>query len=1286
MSKKHCPIKDEKYNKLLNKLGILNLYKAWNANNKDKKEGEEWELPTEDSDIVKAVTSHRIEVGYNRDIEKPTNTEFKDGKEIDSKFYTLGDKKWLRLTNFINSFRRKQYDESEDYIQKKADELFTSREGTPITTPLPSSVTENPLNKEETKQDYINRLRANKDYAVMKGNIIHQIIDFVVKGLDSSKVQPLIANINLMVDKFNETYNGVTSEVKLKSFTWLFKTGEGKDQNRLIHLVNLFRKFNINILETDFPNGFIRDTVETEVTVLSDIGIGATLDFLAKKSYGKYVVIDWKTGARVDMDTYVNALMKYGQTKGLNIKDTARNRAKLQVAMQMILFKSKNPEAQFEAGYVGVIPNEYSASKVDKDAQVEAESFIPMIESFFKNEKGQLAQLGLPTKSYEILTKTSKDIFNPKHYSSKPLQRELLTNLLNHLMEGGTTEQYVEKLLDEIAYLTSSSKDFFNDRGVFKDDKDKVEQLMEDVMTLTQDGEFITNGAGELGFGRYILANYTDIDDKSVIWFERIRKQKELIIQGNVIKKMNRFNYLNRAVIKDYKQINSKIAVGGVLNWYDYEQIYGKMFIPVETNKSIKERLIVKSDPEYTSLVKSNPALAKLLDYVNETFQGYLVDKNSFLNQMAYEKDGTKFTHLELQGFNPLDAEGFFPKRPKTQQEFLSDFYTGRSGLGFFKDVKNWLQDKYEDTLTFFKEDTYDAYSKDIILPVKYLGNEYINTINEGRNYTHNMELIFQGFVENVERKKEMQKVYTVGKVLQYSLENKKQGNVQLYKRLSDWLSDHLTKDVLEEIIRVDVLSKPKTFNVMGKQVEVVPEKIIEGAMGWVGANTMWLKPLGAAGNYVIAKGVYEKELLKGTIATKLFGIENYNQDVTYKSAPTALKAVAEFNAAGMVGTLNEDKTFLFMKKFNMKANFRGTMLKGMLSEFAPMLKSKNLSILHELGEDAILIETFVNQLQTQKYKINGVEKSVWELYSVEKDENGEADLVWNGGIRGIIKKGINIDGVPTQQEETLEGLNANEVLKLRKVHERLQGGYGKDETLNVEVYTIGKMFPMFKKYLPRILFNIMSSKREEWSLGYYKKIGEENGKDILEWDARTVEGRWMTLGNCVLALLPNGNENYKWENLSAEQKMNLIEAAVTLLVWAGMYAAYMKLFGDDDDDSTFKKFWKRYLIDDLSQQYNPLDIAKSMSTISNPVVATRTYKLAQDLAIFMVSTMQYAIPGGEDGLIKSGLNKDEFKSLNNLLKSNRWTSIYFSFATQMNGVDFVKDKQWFSNDWMRMK
>jgi hypothetical protein len=251
-----------------------------------------------------------------------------------------------------------------------------------------------------------------------------------------------------------------------------------------------------------------------------------------------------------------------------------------------------------------------------------------------------------------------------------------------------------------------------------------------------------------------------------------------------------------------------------------------------------------------------------------------------------------------------------------------------------------------------------------------------------------------------------------------------------------------------------------------------------------------------------------------------------------------------------------------------------------------------------------------------------------------------------------------------------------------------MQGGYRKEEAANLELFVMGKSMIQFKKYFARLLMNAVGGKREEVDLGMYKKMEEtridpKTGEkmDVYEWLRRTNEGRWRTLINFLLSYINLAGKEYKWSNLTTEQKQNLIDAMITINMLALMYASYLAFFGDDDDDDTFKRWWMNYLVMNVSQQYNPLDMLQIAQTATQPVAIARLYKSTLGFTSMLAATGNLLI--GSDP--ESSFTEDgQLKGWNEMLRSIPGLASFHDFASKMKNGSITE--QWwverFENQW----
>jgi len=227
----------------------------------------------------------------------------------------------------------------------------------------------------------------------------------------------------------------------------------------------------------------------------------------------------------------------------------------------------------------------------------------------------------------------------------------------------------------------------------------------------------------------------------------------------------------------------------------------------------------------------------------------------------------------------------------------------------------------------------------------------------------------------------------------------------------------------------------------------------------------------------------------------------------------------------------------------------------------------------------------------------------MWEAYEVQ-----DGELVYTGAVRG-----------KTTQGDTLDGISALEAEKLRRVGQRLHGGYRAEERTAIELYALGRCLIQFKKYLPSILNNLYQNRFQDDSLGKYildPDLTKRNGEDTYVWLKRVNEGRvWVFMKYLANLLHIKNNPTYKWDQMKPEDKLAVIESLTSLSLYMLMMFSYGFLFDDDDEKDPWAIRYRR-LAEDITQGYYPPDIIKSLQTPTT--VVPKLYKYSAALSDFM--------------------------------------------------------------------
>ena len=121
-------------------------------------------------------------------------------------------------------------------------------------------------------------------------------------------------------------------------------------------------------------------------------------------------------------------------------------------------------------------------------------------------------------------------------------------------------------------------------------------------------------------------------------------------------------------------------------------------------------------------------------------------------------------------------------------------------------------------------------------------------------------------------------------------------------------------------------------------------------------------------------------------------------------------------------------------------------------------------------------------------------------------------------------------------------------------------------------------------------------------------------------------------------------------------------------------------MFGDTDDNDTWKKAWKTYLIDNASQQYNFVDLLRTSSTIATPVLVKKAFDFASAGSQLFISDGFNLVTGNSEEIYTQDGN---IKGLNLFLKSIPYTAFGQDFYNKLQNID-VDQYGLFNNDKLR--
>ena len=1110
------------------------------------------------------IFSHMNAENYLKKESDLSDRILRDSKLIDdpenstNNTYRKGAKSFQRLTSdFIPKFfNRKPIDQGETFGERKAKQVWEKWGHDP------NKVLE--IDGEDTtRQEYAEKWDKLAETARAKGTIIHGIFQMLFET-DPAKRNDIGQKIQQIGEKA-----GIHNP--FETFSWLLKTDKDGNYTTARSILNIS---GINVLE-NIDNKY-KDKVHAEVKVVNeDMGIGTAIDTLVEHHDGYFSIVEWKTGKSFASRLY-NRILKYGDQR-IDILDNPREHAKLQAMLQAVILKANNPEIKFRHLRTHWVPNEFQAKLDDPYKDVEVRSYLKMIEQFLRNE--------MPD-AYKEMSRKSPDLFKPEEYGAPSLR---IVDQLSVTKDD--TDTFLRKKFEELTHLRNHNPNNKNDHAI-KVLTSEIADLVKDSNTnITLNGDGILNAteADALGIYKKLFGHTGSIKSPIVQLWAKFFKSRKRQVQEEVRDINNRFKALVEPIRQEYleggKNVIDRVS-GRRINLINHDNFYNFMWKG--------HRFVTKNDAEYHALDKKRQ---KLIDFVNDTIYGEL---SKTMNKTAYVTLGGKeisFLDIYRQGSRAGFElfEGFAPKVPAADTEILRRH---KSPKKYFK----YMMDSYKQNL---KNVVHDESRESHGLDIKYLGNP---DIEASENYSRNVEVILDVFVRGLKDKQHLDDVFHFAHGLRDVLAMKKgkDGNM-LFSDTIDFIENRIVSDVMGK--RKTQKWSQKEFRI-GSGTPISIDALVRQAKHKVGWTIMWMKPISGTANGLFTGMVNFKEGLVGTIAEKFHGIEGTAVDFTVKDLANAHKDWLEMQKDSALGKIRENKTWLMARHLKyLPDNFD---FANRTDEYStksnPILEESSFYAAHTIWEEWISELLMVSMMRRMKLKDG---RSIWDAYEVQDVTTEEGatykDVVWKGGVRGVVRTKVG----DRYEYQNLEGLTWHEIEHMKRIYERIHGAYRKEERTSIEVYSMGEAIMQYKKYMPSILNNLFDSTKDETYLGDWKKVGQQEvrgkNEDVYEWMARKSEGRARTFYKFLIATSGMNKlwspetaekyQGYKWSELSNEQKKGIINMYTTGAMYMILMSAYFYTFRDTDDEDSYKRLSRR-IIDNFSQQYNPIDLLR---TLRNP-------------------------------------------------------------------------------------
>ena len=1014
------------------------------------------------------------------------------------------------------------------------------------------------------------------------------------------------------------------------------------------------------------------EDIYSEVPVaFPELGIAGTIDVAWKNRGGGYGISDVKSGKRF-FGGVTNQIMKFGDQE-TNVRDTQVNRAQLQVMLYAVMLKrqldsnsGEGTKATFDTLNITHIREEEALPAMERNGlSINVRTMLPMVEQWMRNtlSKEQLDEL--LEVSPDIFSLTSYGVHNKAtvvNGKAINIEQDILERLAGEF--GNSTNEMIASLMDELIVLNHKYKKGGTTSGLEtgkmdKKDRDRALILKKQIDILEKHADEQLELNAEDSAGMIWFKNQYDFSDDYMRYFGRLWQRAKVKANRTIHTRERALDKVMEPYIRNVLGISKgRSRTASMIN---YSVAFDNLYKKAEVNGTLQLRLKHEGDKEWKNLKKEEQ---DLLTYMNNMFEEYFYSKEYLSKRASVSEKGYSQTFLDL--YNNAKAatggakfkyyRGWFPKTQKTKSEQRYD-NTGLGGIGadtIGRFGKKAILRKISESMTYMYEDVWESESdKTMYIPIKYLGSASMargTTDSKGRDiyqFTKNPEIFFGKFVDMAEKKKEMEGVYAYGKVLMrhYDLEKHRLNqinqnrnlptNEKMFKGQKKYL-----EDVLEENIRGVAIREnwqKNNFTVQGKEVSF--DKMVKSLNNWASTSIMYLKPITGTFNGILAGLVQGRRALSADIASKVWGEFDKDKAVEYTSKEYAL-ATRDWGTYVMdfvKGDLKNNKMWLLAKHLDYFTNSYKSerLLETMRSKIAA---SDTGYLMHSIPEEAVQLITMAAQLRHIKFKrkSDGKEMSAWDAYEVNKEKGL---IEWKGGVRFIAKKG--------DRYEEITDLTVDEINKLKRTLDKVQGEYRDEARIAMHYGILGKLMVTLVRYFPTLLKNLIESKKMDDTLGTWVKVPQrKEGEDIYEWTRRQREGLARLFFNRLFYVVANPLTGGKWSKLNHQynskalsdyQKLQLTEAWTTILTGVTALAAWSTIFADTDEDDTIKRLVRRYLVDNLSQQWNPWDIARSINNFWKPAVVTKVWKALGGYAQFFTALAYLGSGKEEDSYVKGG-------------------------------------------------
>ena len=206
-------------------------------------------------------------------------------------------------------------------------------------------------------------------------------------------------------------------------------------------------------------------------------------------------------------------------------------------------------------------------------------------------------------------------------------------------------------------------------------------------------------------------------------------------------------------------------------------------------------------------------------------------------------------------------------------------------------------------------------------------------------------------------------------------------------------------------------------------------------------------------------------------------------------------------------------------------------------------------------------------------------------------------------------------EGFISEDGKLLRAYDNNHVSKIKADMNAIIGGFDKESRVTFSNSAKGKLFGLFKSWVPARLNRLVADRYESIVQGQLVKQRDPlTGKDIMIWDSTPMEGIFQTAVTVGYNLTKYKNIN--WSELTENQQNNIARASSDAIHFA-MFMLLSSIAGlavgddkEDNDKLNIAQLILQRSLQDLMSMYDP---SVAVGYISTPILLTQTTKMFND-------------------------------------------------------------------------